>query len=79
MPRKRTEPPPPVRHHVEPNPKLFTIHDVSAALKLSEAYVRLLIYRGDIPSIKLGRSRRVRVVDLDTFIAGLPTFGREAA
>jgi len=50
---------------------LFTVAEVSQILRLSRSRVYELIYAGQLPSIKLGRSRRVRRSDVEAFVEGL--------
>lgn len=47
---------------------LLTGNDVANILKVSRSFAYLLMKRGEIPSLRLGRSIRVRPVDLDNFI-----------
>lgn len=47
---------------------LLTGDEVAAALHVSRAYAYQLMRTGEIPSIKIGRSIRVRREDLDAFI-----------
>jgi excisionase family DNA binding protein len=52
---------------VIPEP-LLTVAEVSARLKLSRSFVYGLLQSGTISSVRIGRSRRVRPQDLETFI-----------
>ena len=47
---------------------LLTIRDVKARLQLAHTKVTELIISGELPSLRIGRSRRVRPEDLNTFI-----------
>lgn len=51
---------------------LLTIPQVCAALAISRDAVYELLRSGRLPSVALGRSRRIRVEDLERFVAGLP-------
>lgn len=48
-------------------PILLTISEVAESLRLSKRTVELLLASNQIPSISIGRSRRVRKTDLETF------------
>ena len=48
---------------------LLTGDEVSAILNISRAYAYQLMRTGEIPSVKIGRSVRVRREDLDAYIA----------
>ncbi len=50
-------------------PVLLTLRETAAELRLSERSIANLIADGRLPSIKIGRSRRIRRVDLDRLIA----------
>ena len=49
--------------------ELLTAQDVARILNISLAFAYQLMQRGEIPTVLLGRSRRVRPVDLEKFIA----------
>lgn len=53
-----------------PGISLLTAQDVSTVLQISEAMAYLLMQRGQIPTVRIGRVVRVRTVDLDKFITG---------
>ena len=53
------------------NENLLTIKDVKARLQLGHTKVTELVISGQLPSLKIGKSRRVRLVDLNTFIEEL--------
>ena len=53
------------------NENLLTIKDVKARLQLGHTKVTELVISGKLPSLKIGKSRRVRLVDLNTFIEEL--------
>lgn len=51
---------------------LLTIPEVCAALVISRDAVYELLHSGRLPSVTIGRLRRIRVADLERFVAGLP-------
>lgn len=51
--------------------KLYTVGEVAALLRYSRSSVWGLIDSGALPSVKLGRLRRVSARQLTEFIAGL--------
>ena len=51
----------------------------SKMLSLSTRTVATLISRGDLPTFKVGRSRRIRVRDLERFIQRDHKTGKERA
>ena len=50
---------------------LITYGEAAAALAVSPRYLRTLVYQGVLPSVRLGRLRRIAVADLCTFIDAL--------
>lgn len=50
---------------------LFTVVEVAKILSLSRTKVYELLYAGELPSVKIGVSRRVRKTDLETFVTNL--------
>ncbi|MHB8488115.1 MAG: helix-turn-helix domain-containing protein [Candidatus Dormibacteria bacterium] len=48
---------------------LVTIKDAAAYLSCSRRHVERLLARGELPRVRLGRSVRIVVADLDRFIA----------
>ena len=52
---------------------LLTIKEVEKYLKLGHTKVHQLLASGEIPSLKIGKSRRVRRTDLDRFLEALIT------
>ena len=55
--------------------QLLTIKQAAEQLAQSEATIRKWIYQGRLPSVKNGRSRRVRQSDIDQVASnGLPDF-----
>ena len=55
-----------------PTPLLLRVRDVAALLSMSESATYDLVYRGELPSVYIGSARRVRMSDLEAYIAGLP-------
>ena len=51
---------------------LITIPDVMERLKIGRTMTDRLIRSGELPSVKLGRERRVSATALDAFINTLP-------
>ena len=52
---------------------LLTVKEVEKYLKLGHTKVHQLLASGEIPSLKIGKSRRVRKTDLDRFLETLLT------
>ena len=52
---------------------LLTIKEVEKYLKLGHTKVHQLLASGEIASLKIGKSRRVRRTDLDRFLEALIT------
>ncbi len=48
--------------------RLLNAQDVAAALKMGLSTVYQLVERGELPSIRIGRSVRIRPEDLEKFI-----------
>ena len=48
--------------------RLLNARDVAAALKMGLSTVYQLVERGELPSIRIGRSVRIRPEDLEKFI-----------
>lgn len=51
---------------------LMNVDEVAVALRIGTVAAWKLVMSGAIPSCKLGRSRRVKVSDLERFVAELP-------
>jgi excisionase family DNA binding protein len=49
-------------------PLLLTIPDASVLLGVSDKTLWLWVYQGKIGSVKLGRSRRIKRIDIERFI-----------
>jgi excisionase family DNA binding protein len=62
--------------HIEPkhnnekgkNQMLLKAKDISLILNISRSYAYLLMQSGELPTVRLGRSIRVRPQDLEVFI-----------
>ena len=52
---------------------LLTVKEVEKHLKLGHTKIHQLLASGEIPSLKIGKSRRVRRTDLDRFLEALIT------
>jgi excisionase family DNA binding protein len=50
-------------------PTFFTERTLAAYLAVSDRTIRNWIRRGELPSYKLGASRRIDPADVDTFLA----------
>jgi len=48
--------------------RLLNAQDVAAALNMGLSTVYQLVERGELPSIRIGRSVRIRLQDLEKFI-----------
>ena len=51
---------------------MLTVLETAEVLKVSKSHVKKLIAAGTVPSVKVGRCRRVRMSDLREHIANLP-------
>jgi excisionase family DNA binding protein len=52
---------------------VFDTNEVADVLRVSQRSVERLLAAGDLPSVLIGRSRRVRAEDLREYVAELPT------
>jgi excisionase family DNA binding protein len=59
-----------------PEPLLYTVEDVCWHTRLSRARVYQLIADGSLPSLTIGKSRRVLADDLRRWLAELATADR---
>ncbi len=50
---------------------LLKVPDVVDCLGVSRAKIYELMASGELPSVRVGGSRRIRAEDLDAFVAGL--------
>jgi excisionase family DNA binding protein len=53
----------------KPTPTFFTDRSLAAYLAVSDRTVRNWIRRGELPSYKLGASRRIDPADVESFLA----------
>jgi len=51
-----------------PLKRLYTIEESAVYLGRSVWSIRELIWKGEIPSVKVGRRLHVDIIDMDTFI-----------
>lgn len=49
--------------------KLLSVKEAATAMNLSRSFLYALVMRGEIPSIKIGRARRIPVSVIDEWIA----------
>jgi len=57
---------------------LLKVPDVVACLGVSRAKVYELMASGELPSVRVGGSRRIRACDLERFVTGLDSSWRKA-
>ncbi len=57
---------------------LLKVPDVVACLGVSRAKVYELMASGELPSVRVGGSRRIRACDLERFVTGLDANWRKA-
>lgn len=57
------------------NTSWMTVRDVAVDTRLSERGIRQMIAEGRLPAYKVGRSLRIRRVDVDGLFEALPTAG----
>lgn len=50
---------------------MLTVDETAALLRFSKSYTKKLVARGEIKSVTIGRCRRVRMVDLEAYVADL--------
>ncbi len=50
--------------------KLIAVEEAARILNLTEQYVYELMRRGEIPSVRIGKYRRIRQKDLESWISG---------
>ncbi len=53
------------------NPLLVDLTGAASLLAISRRRAAELVYSGELPSVKIGRCRRIAVADLETFVDGL--------
>ena len=49
---------------------LLTVAEVAAAMRVSTMTVYRLIKAGDLPAVRVGHNYRIRVADVDRYLAG---------
>jgi excisionase family DNA binding protein len=49
-------------------PKLLKASDVATTLNISRSFAYLLLETGQLPTVRIGRTLRVRVQDLEAYI-----------
>lgn len=49
---------------------LLTVQEAGRALAISRSKMYDLLNSGDLPSVHIGRSRRVRICDVEAFVNG---------
>lgn len=52
------------------SPSLLTAAEVADQLRVSTMTIYRLIRRGELPAVRVGRNYRVRVQDLEAYLAG---------
>jgi len=55
----------------QPHRLTYGTLEVAGLLGISDRSVRILLARGEIPSVRLGGRRLVRASDLDAYVTGL--------
>jgi excisionase family DNA binding protein len=59
------------RHReVTPTKLLLTVNEASLVLSISRSKFYGLLNSGHLPSVHIGRSRRIRIKDLEEFVTG---------
>lgn len=56
-------------------PILLRYREVADLLGVSLSAVEVMVARGDLPVVHIGKCARVRRADLDAYVASLPTWG----
>jgi excisionase family DNA binding protein len=59
--------------------KLYSVLEAAGILSCSKSQVYALIARHEIPALRVGKSLRIRVGDLDAYIAAQAAAARAAA
>lgn len=62
-----------------PATMLLTVEETAAQLRIARRRVFEMIRDGSLPSVKIGRSRRIRSVDLAAYVANLEPDAQQAA
>jgi excisionase family DNA binding protein len=60
-----------------PGAVLLTPEEAAGRLRIGRTLIYQLLHTGAIPSVKIGRARRVRVQDVDEFVQSLLTDQRQ--
>ncbi len=62
---------PPKKGHFMQNEvaELLTVAELSRRWRLSERHLRLLIARGDLPVVRIGRSVRIHPIEAEKFVS----------
>ncbi len=47
---------------------LLTVREAANVLGISRTAIYLLLQRGEIPSVKIGRSRRIKRKDIESYV-----------
>jgi excisionase family DNA binding protein len=50
---------------------LITVPEAARRLAISRSYLYQCLQRGALPSVRIGRARRIRVTDLEVFVERL--------
>ncbi len=50
---------------------LITVPEAARRLAISRSYLYQYLQRGKLPSVRIGRARRIRVTDLEGFVERL--------
>ena len=50
---------------------LITVPEAARRLAISRSYLYQYLQRGTLPSVRIGRTRRIRVADLEAFVERL--------
>jgi excisionase family DNA binding protein len=58
-------------HEIGGGRLLITYGEAAKALAVSPRYLRTLVYQGVLPSVRLGRLRRIAMADLRSFVDAL--------
>jgi excisionase family DNA binding protein len=52
----------------EAEPLLITVREAARRLAIGRSHLYQHMQRGTLPSVRIGRARRIRVADLDAFV-----------
>jgi excisionase family DNA binding protein len=61
-----------------PATMLLTVEETAAQLRIARRRVFEMIRDGSLPSVKIGRSRRIRSADLAAYVANLEPDAQQA-